>query len=222
MKLLDLFKKNKGFLAGILILMAMRWCFADQYRVPSGSMEPSIHIGDHIAVNKAAYNLKVPFIENMFMKTGEPQRGDVVVFIWPVDNSTIFVKRLIGIPGDHIQVHNGFITINGEPLKGSDEGERGLQAQTNQTFHYQETLADHQYNVQRLPEWAHANDLDITVPADSYFFMGDNRDNSEDSRYWGFVKRENLKGKAERILWNITFTKLVPAMDFQRILHKLD
>ncbi|HWU42713.1 MAG TPA: signal peptidase I, partial [Bdellovibrio sp.] len=103
--------KNKGFLCGIFILLAMRWSFADQYRVPTGSMEPTIHVGDHIGTNKMAYDLKIPFTEKSLIKTGDPQRGDIVVFIWPGDEKTVFVKRLIGLPGDHLQISDGFVTI---------------------------------------------------------------------------------------------------------------
>lgn len=215
MKILDFIKKNKSFLLGVFVLMAFRWSFADQYRVPSGSMEPNIHVGDHIGVNKMAYDLKIPFTSKVLHRMSEPQRGDVVVFIWPGDQSSNFVKRLIGVPGDRIHIENGFITINGEELAKLDlNSEQGRQT-------YYETLGQHHFTVQRFPEEARPEILDFVVPADSYFFMGDNRDNSLDSRSWGFVKRDAIKGKALGVLWNIHFEEIIPQMDLSRILTPL-
>lgn len=215
MKILDFIKKNKSFLVGVLVLLAFRWSFADQYRVPSGSMEPNIHVGDHIGVNKMAYDLKIPFTSTIIHRMSEPQRGDVVVFIWPGDQSSNFVKRLIGVPGDHIRIENGFLTINGHELAKIDL-HREEQRQT-----YFETLGAHEFTVQRFPMWAKTESLDIDVPADSYFFMGDNRDDSLDSRAWGFVKREAIKGKALGVLWNIRFEDLLPKLDLARVLAPL-
>lgn len=215
MKILDFIKKNKSFLLGVFILMAVRWSFADQYRVPSGSMEPNIQVGDHIGVLKMGYDLKVPFTNKVIRRMSEPQRGDVVVFVWPGDHSTNFVKRLVGTPGDRIHIENGFITINGQDITKLDLN-----------FHrrrqtYFETLGEHKFLVQRFPGETRTESLDFLVPADSYFFMGDNRDNSLDSRAWGFVKREAIKGKALGVLWNIQFENWIPQMNFARILSPL-
>lgn len=216
MKILDFIKKNKSFLVGIFALLAMRWSFADQYRVPSGSMEPGIQIGDHIGVNKMAYDLKIPFTDFAITAIQEPERGDIVVFTWPVDNKTTFVKRLIGLPGDHIQVKDGFISINGVALEklSLTEAHKG-------TLTYQETMGPHHIQVQRLPWRIKSEELDFVVPADSYFFMGDNRDDSADSRAWGFVHRQALKGKVLGVLWNIRLEGFIPKMSFSRILKRL-
>lgn len=215
MKILDFIKKNKSFLLGVFVLIAFRWSFADQYRVPSGSMEPNIQIGDHIGVTKMAYDLKIPFTNKVIRRMSEPQRGDVVVFIWPGDHSTNFVKRLIGVPGDCIHIENGFITINGQEMPTLNlNSSHGRQT-------YSETLGEHKFTVQRFPEETRIESLDFVVPADSYFFMGDNRDNSLDSRAWGFVKREAIKGKALGVLWNIQFENWIPQVNFARILSPL-
>ncbi|MGZ3768576.1 MAG: signal peptidase I [Bdellovibrio sp.] len=215
MKIINFFKKNRGFLLGILVLLAFRWSLADQYRVPTGSMEPNIQVGDHIAVNKMAYDLKIPFTDLAVESLSNPQRGDIVVFIWPGDNSTIFVKRLIGLPGDHIQIQNGFLTINGQQLARIDFD------QNQNRVSYHEKIGDHDFEVQRFPQWIKNENIDITVPEGSYFFMGDNRDNSFDSRAWGFVKRSALKGKALGVLWNIRFDQLIPHINLARIFANL-
>lgn len=216
MKILDFIKKNKSFLVGVFILLAMRWSFADQYRVPSGSMEPGVQVGDHIGVNKMAYDLKFPFTNFVLASMHEPQRGDIVVFTWPVDKKTNFVKRLIGLPGDRIQIKDGFITINGKSLQTTD-----IYNSTQDILTYYETLGSHTVQVQRLPGRVKSEDLEFVVPTDSYFFMGDNRDDSADSRSWGFVQRAALKGKVLGVLWNIYLDGFVPKMNFSRFLSRL-
>jgi len=221
MKIIDFIKKNKSFLLTILLLLAFRWSFADQYRVPSGSMEPNIHIGDHIGVNKMAYDLKLPFSNELALPLHEPERGDVIVFIWPGDHSTLFVKRLIGLPGDHVEIHDGFIAINGKKVAGSENALVDFK-NLDHDFQYKETLGRHQFVVQRKASGMKLESFDFIVPPNSYFFMGDNRDNSADSRVWGFVQRDAMKGKALQVLWNIRFDQLLPQMDFSRVLTKID
>ena len=214
MKVIDYIKKNRSFILSIFLLFAVRWSIADQNRVPSGSMIPTLHVGDHIGVNKMAYDFKLPFTSLKLAHMGNPERGDIIVFIWPGDNSTTYVKRLIGIPGDRIKVKNGFITINGKALESASLNQ-------NATVTYTENLDKHQYQVQRLPMFAREETFEVTVPEDSYFFMGDNRDDSNDGRYWGFVKRDALKGKVQLVLWNINFDDILPTMDFSRIFKSL-
>ncbi|WP_168196650.1 signal peptidase I [Bdellovibrio sp. ZAP7] len=215
MKVIEIIKKNRSFLLSILLLFAVRWSFADQYRVPSESMFPQLHIGDHIAVNKMAYDLKLPFTSQSLKKISDPQRGDVIVFIWPGDNSSTFVKRLIGLPGDRIHIENGFVTINGAKL-----ADFALEGSAKELL-YDEHLESHTYHVQRVPRIAREQRLDLVVPDGEYFFMGDNRDNSLDSRYWGFVKREALKGKVDFVLWNIRFDNILPELELNRIGSKV-
>jgi signal peptidase I len=153
-------RKHLSTVFMVLILVSFRWSFADQYRVPTGSMLPTIQIGDHLLTNKIAYDFRVPFTEHKLFRTGDPQRGDIIIFISPEDGKTNLVKRVVGIPGD---------SISGE-----------------------------------------------IIPPDHYFVMGDNRSNSYDSRFWGFVPRENIKGKALGVLWNVTFPYMIPVLDLTR------
>jgi signal peptidase I len=212
-------RKNTSFLIFLLLVFAFRWSFADQYQVPTGSMEPTIHVGDRILVNKLAYNLKVPFTDLILQPMDEPKRGDIVVFKSPEAEGLTLVKRLIGLPGDHIQIQNGFIKINGQPLKGTDLGIAKLQlpkiSEAEEIF-YPESIGEYNVVIKRLPHRVRAESLEFDVPADQYFMMGDNRDNSFDSRYWGFAPRENLKGKALRVLWNFSVSEFRPRVELER------
>ncbi len=183
--------KNRSTLSLILILFAFRWSFADHYRVPTGSMLPTIQLGDHILTNKMAYDFKLPFSEISLTKTGEPARGDVMVFIYPKDESINFVKRVIGLPGETIEIRSNCIHINGEPI-------------------FENYLTEEARNT------VYEKDIRIEIPNDMYFVMGDNRENSLDSRYWGLVPRKNVKGKALGVLWNISFNRNIPEVDLLR------
>ena len=212
MSVKSFFKKNRSFLVTALVLFSVRWSFADQYRVPTGSMEPTVHVGDHIAVDKRAYDLKVPFTNLVLSQTGEPQRGDIVVFKFPKDESITYVKRLIGLPGDHLVINDGRVIINGQPVEivGSENAESYFEIWNNKSV-----------LINRDPQRQQVGYQEITVPENMYFFMGDNRDNSYDSRYWGFVPRKNFKGKAEFVLWNVSLNGFVPHTELARIGHDL-
>ena len=206
--------RHKQTLLIFLIVFAFRSSFADQYLVPSGSMEPGILVGDMIGVNKMAYDLKVPFSSFLIKKIDDPKRGDVVPFIWPGDNSSTFLKRLVGIPGDKIEIRNGFITINGNTLSIKQ-----LKVQDpSKPFSYVENLGSKEFVVKRIPEHFREETLSFVVPENQYFFMGDNRDNSADSRVWGFVKREAIRGRVEFIIFNISSLKLF----YERFFSSLD
>lgn len=196
MNVKNFLNRNKSTLAWVLVLFAFRWSFADHYRVPTGSMLPTIQLGDHILTNKMAYDFKLPFTEMSLTKTGEPKRGDVMVFIYPKDESINFVKRVIGLPGETLKIENNRLYINNEELDEAYLPPEGRVA-----------IYQHQ--------------LEVTIPEDMYFVMGDNRENSLDSRYWGFVPRKNVKGKALEVLWNISFNEIVPHIDIMRIGAKL-
>lgn len=172
--------KNKSTLTAIMLLLAFRWSFADQYRVPTGSMLPTIHLGDHLLTNKMAYDFKIPFTDLKVARTNDPYRGDVIVFKFPKDESVNFVKRVIGLPGEKLKIQDNKIYINEVEL-----------------------VESYLPNESRNLTYEDLNE--ITIPEDMYFVMGDNRSNSYDSRYWGFVPRKNLKGKIVGSLWNIMF-----------------
>ena len=184
-------RNNLSTLTLILLLVAFRWSFADHYRVPSGSMLPTIEIGDHLFTNKMAYDLKVPFTNTTVWSFSEPAQGDVIVFKYPKDESVLFVKRVIALPRQTLRVAGGLVYIDGKLLS-----ENYLPSE-----------------IRGFTE----GEFEITVPDNMYFVMGDNRLNSSDSRVWGFVPRENIKGRATRVLWNIEFNSLLPRMRLERI-----
>lgn len=196
MNVKNFLNRNKSTLAWILVLVAFRWSFADHYRVPTGSMLPTIQLGDHILTNKMAYDFKLPFTEWSLTKTAEPRRGDVLVFMYPKDEAINFVKRVIGLPGETLKIENNKLYINDEEL-----GEEYLPTAARTAIYQQQ--------------------FEVTIPEDMYFVMGDNRENSLDSRYWGLVPRKNVKGKAIGVLWNISFNEIVPHIDIMRTGAKL-
>jgi len=210
-------QRNASFFLLLVLLFSVRWSFADQYRVPTGSMEPTIHIGDHILVNKLAYDFKIPFTDIFIFKTGNPHRGEIVVFKSPEEPGLTLVKRLTAVPGDQVAIQNGFVFINGKPLaQKSADSALAMKSDLAEIL-YKEINGDSIYNVKRLPQWNRPHYQEFTVPPDQFFFMGDNRDNSHDGRFFGFVPRENLKGTALAVLWNIQFENFLPEMELERI-----
>ena len=169
--------------AAIAVLLALfiRTFVVQAFKIPSGSMEPTLLVGDHILVNKFVYGVKIPFVRSTLVPIGEPDRGDVIVFIYPVDKSKDFIKRVIGLPGDTIRIEGRRIVINGKPYEDT---------------HGFYTTSSRGGTPER------PNFGPVTVPKDSYFVLGDNRDQSYDSRFWGFVPEESIKGKAFIIYWS--------------------
>ncbi|MCB0366065.1 MAG: signal peptidase I [Bdellovibrionaceae bacterium] len=211
-------ESNKVFIGFLVFIILFRVTIADQYHVPSGSMEPTIAIGDRVLVNKLSFHVKVPFTNVVLANLGEPVRGDIVVFEKPGDN-TVMIKRLIGLPGDYLEIEDGFIRVNGETFyaPGEEPVEALREARMNdQALHYHEIMSDRTHTVQRLPFPARFDDKRIKVPEGHYFFMGDNRDNSNDSRAWGMVPRHLLKGRANRVLYSMIFDGLVPKFKWGR------
>jgi signal peptidase I len=203
-------RKHLSSIAVIIGVLSFRSSLADQYVVPSGSMEPSIHIGDHIWVDKRAYDYRVPLTGWVLSRSGEPKPGEVIVFLDPKDPSRNLVKRLVGAPGDHIRVVDGWIERNGQRLATSVVKVDSDQLQ------YRESLGETLHLVQRLPSIARPHSQDFVVPPGHYFFMGDNRDNSSDSRAWGFVSRSLLRGKALRVLYNVGWEEWLPKIRLDR------
>jgi len=170
--------------AAIAVLLALfiRTFVVQAFKIPSGSMEPTLLVGDHILVNKFIYGIKIPFVRTTLIPISEPDRGDVIVFIYPVDKSKDFIKRVIGLPGDTIRIQGTKIFINGKVY----EDPHG--------FYTPLSRSD---NLDRSQGFG-----PVPVPQGSYFVMGDNRDQSYDSRFWGFVPEEAIKGKAFIIYWS--------------------
>jgi signal peptidase I len=186
-----LIKENWGILLFTLVLFASRSSFADWYVVPTGSMLPTIVEGDRILVDKMAYRLEVPFTDIEIMQTGQPKRGDIVVFNSEKAGNRL-VKRLIGEPGDRVAMLDNKLSINGEPVLYED---------SDNELHETEYLGDVAHFVQFMPvAEARDNFAEVIVPQGYYLVLGDNRNNSADSRYYGFVPAIEIQGKANKVL----------------------
>ena len=190
----QLLKENGVFLLFVLVLFASRSSFADWYLVPTGSMLPTIVEGDRIFVDKMAYRLEVPFTDIEIMKTGQPRRGDIVVFNSEKAANRL-VKRLIGEPGDRIAMVDNKLIINGEQISYEN---------SENAIHKTEYLGNVTHMVQFIPvAQARDNFAEVTVPQGHYLVLGDNRNNSADSRYYGFVAAIEIQGKANKVLLSL-------------------
>jgi len=184
-------KQNVGFLLALLILFASRSSLADWYLVPTGSMQPTIVEGDRILVNKMAYNLEIPFTDIKLMELATPQRGDIVVFNSKAADNRL-VKRVIGVPGDRVALLNNQLFINDEAIELETDATTGAMT---------EHLGHKSHKLQFIAvSQAMDNFAPVTVPAKHYLVMGDNRNNSADSRVIGFVPEEEIQGKAIKVL----------------------
>ncbi len=203
-----------GLFPVILVVFLLRSFLFEPFKIPSGSMIPTLAIGDLILVNKYHYGVRLPVINKKIVANHDPQRGDVMVFRYPVDPSVDYIKRVVGVPGDEVSYLNKKLAINGQlvetrPLPDfyNEDVRRYAQQATEKlgpVEHRVLTDKDRQSFVLPRPEFQkfrdqcryNAEGVICTVPPGHYFMMGDNRDNSEDSRYWGFVPDENIVGKA--------------------------
>ena len=180
----------------LLLVFVLRSFVVEPYQIPSGSMLPSLQIGDFILVNKFAYGVRLPISNSRLIPVGEPQRGDILVFEFPQDRQTRYIKRVVGVPGDRINLSAAGVQVNGKPHAltqlNADSGSSQLSV-------FREDNGEHSYTIARdrlralfsnnaANEWL--------VPEGQYFVLGDNRDNSNDSRYWGFVPEDHVIGKA--------------------------
>lgn len=196
---------SRSFFPIILIVLVVRSFLFEPFRIPSDSMMPTLLDGDFIFVNKFTYGLRLPVVNAEVVALGEPQRGDVVVFRLPADPSTNYIKRLVGLPGDHVVVREKRVYVNGEQQPVELDGVYAGFGHTGAQI-AQETLGAVPHRVLYIPERP-SYDFDDVVPAGHFFFMGDNRDNSRDSRFpeVGFVPTDHVVGKAVRIWlnWNL-------------------
>ncbi|MDD2701467.1 MAG: signal peptidase I [Sideroxydans sp.] len=196
-------RENKGFLLFILLLGIFRTAVADWNPIPSGSMRPNLLEGDVVFVNRLAYDLKLPLTDVVLAHLNDPRRGDIVTFTSPADGKRL-IKRLIALPGDRVEMRNKQLLINGEPAEYdllSLTTETLSQGQDLPAVRLSEKVAGKQRVIQWLPDLHRATDFaPMVVPEDRFMMLGDNRDNSVDSRYIGLVPRNVLIGRAERIL----------------------
>lgn len=212
-----------SFFPVILAVFILRSFVIEPFKIPSGSMIPTLHVGDFIVVNRYAYGLRLPIVNKKFIEIGEPQRGDVMVFHFPNDPSIDYIKRVVGLPGDEIIYRDKRLWVNGELQAQTPDGdynyvESGLRFV--HTERYVEKLGEREHAMLVNPEHAQIylgkvddfpqrsqcsyseQEMRCVVPAGHYFMMGDNRDNSRDSRYWGFVPDDMIVGKAFLIWMN--------------------
>lgn len=186
---------SKSFFPVLLIVFLLRGLVVEPFRIPSGSMLPSLYIGDFILVNKFAYGIKVPVLNKKIIELGEPERGDVVVFRYPLNPNVDYIKRVIGLPGDRIAYYRKVLYVNGDPVMRDFEGDYKGPGQTH-AREYSEKFKNAEHSILLIPSRQNNLQGDYTVPSGTYFVMGDNRDNSNDSRVWGTVPESHLVGKA--------------------------
>ena len=205
----------KSFFPVILVVFLVRSFIVEPFKIPSGSMMPTLLAGDFILVNKFTYGLRVPILNNTFLPINKPARGDVIVFHYPPNPSIDYIKRVVGLPGDKIGYQDKRLTINGQPVPVESAGDyeyvmSGLNVVQAKQYHEQLGSKNHDILVHNVVGNYDADTIgakfaegqEVTVPDGQYLAMGDNRDNSSDSRVWGFVPEQNLVGKAFFIWMN--------------------
>ncbi len=215
-----------SFFPVILLVFVLRSFIVEPFKIPSGSMIPTLQIGDFILVNKFSYGIRLPVINKKIIAVGEPHRGDVMVFRYPEDPSLDYIKRVVGVPGDKVAYQNKRLTINGEPMstqrvddylhperlyysKQYVEKVNGIEHRTLNDDDAPGFISDASQFPHRENCLYNNAGVICSVPAGSYFMMGDNRDNSRDSRFWGFVPEENIVGKAFFIWLNFSDLKRI-------------
>jgi signal peptidase I len=208
-----------SFFPVILIVFVLRSFVVEPFKIPSGSMIPTLLVGDFIAVNKFSYGIRLPVLNTKIVEVGSPQRGDVVVFRYPPDPSLDYIKRIVGLPGDRVAYLNKRLTINGESVTVDKAGDYFDPERMLYTPRYTEKLGNVEHmllieedapayvpHVMQFPQrdncLYNTEGFICEVPPGHYFMMGDNRDNSQDSRVWGFVPEGNLVGKAFFVWFN--------------------
>ncbi|MFQ5508236.1 MAG: signal peptidase I [Leptospirillia bacterium] len=174
---------TEAIIIAVLLALFIRAYIVQAYKIPSGSMLETLQIGDHLLVNKFLYGIQLPFSDDRVLALRKPARGDIIVFKYPEDETKDFIKRIVGLPGDSVEVINKQLFINGEPFN----------------IPYTQNLDPLVYPEDLQPR---DNMGRVVVPPGNYFVMGDNRDHSLDSRFWGFVSMDKIQGKAVIIYWS--------------------
>jgi len=214
---------SKSFFPVILAVFFLRSFLVEPFKIPSGSMIPTLQVGDFILVNKFTYGIRLPIVDKKIVSLGDPQRGDVMVFHYPEDPTVDFIKRVVGVPGDVVEYRDKRLYINGQEQVRNPDGDYNYVEPGLSFIHterMQERLGDRTHailvnpdvptlRIEAVAEFANRDqcqyDLEgfrCKVPAGQYFMLGDNRDNSRDSRYWGFVPDRQIVGKAFMVWMN--------------------
>ncbi len=186
----------EAIVIAVLLAIFIRTFVVQAFKIPSGSMLPTLQIGDHLLVNKFIYGIKVPFSGKTLLSLKEPHRDDVIVFRFPKDRSIDYIKRVVGVPGDTVAIKNKKVIINGQPVPDK------------YAYHTSATIM----NSATGPR---DNMTPVTIPEGKVFVMGDNRDNSYDSRFWGVVDKADVRGKAFIIYWSWDIKKSL--FSFERL-----
>ncbi|MND73498.1 Signal peptidase I [compost metagenome] len=218
---------GKSFFPVLAIVLVLRSFLVEPFQIPSGSMKPTLEVGDFILVNKFAYGIRLPVLDNKVIEVGDPQRGDVMVFRYPSDPNINYIKRVIGLPGDRIAYSSGkHLSVNGQPvaekLLGEEPGTLGS------AMLYAEKLGEAEHLIRKeMKRYRMEPGREWVVPQGHYFMMGDNRDNSNDSRYWndpripkdllGMVPDRNIVGKAFAVWMSWPDPKLRNLPNFSRV-----
>ena len=212
---------SRSFFPVLLAVMVLRSFLYEPFRIPSGSMMPSLLVGDFILVNKYEYGLRLPVLHHKVTEGEAPQRGEVAVFRFPDNESLDFIKRIIGLPGDHISYYNRRLMVNGEPLEVTEQGTYPGQGTTPDSMQGGQVFLEQLNGVEHLmmtdPKVQFSANGELIVPEDHYFVMGDNRDHSNDSRFWGFVPEKNLVGKAVMIWMHWDWRSGGSGLDVSRV-----
>ena len=193
-----LVENARSFFPIFLAVLLLRSFLVEPFRIPSGSMMPTLEIGDFILVNKYLYGIRLPVLRAKIIDIDAPERGDIVVFRYPEEPSVPFIKRVVGLPGDKVAYYDKVLYINGEPMEREYQGvytTTGAGREMTGAEMYLEHLEGAEHRI-LINEGSPSIPGQMVVPEGKYFVMGDNRDNSRDSRYWGTVPDENLIGKA--------------------------
>jgi len=194
----------RSFFPVILAVLVIRSFLVEPFRIPSGSMMPTLLVGDFILVNKFTYGIRLPVLNTKVIELGQPERGEIIVFRYPENPQIDYIKRVVGVPGDVVAYHNKVLYINGERIEQESLGTYvGYGSGSNMTgaSWRREMLPEAEHDILVVPD-APTQNFRFRVPENEYFVMGDNRDNSRDSRFWGTVPDENLVGRAFFIWMN--------------------
>lgn len=206
----------RSFFPVLVVVFLVRSFIFEPFRIPTGSLKPTLQVGDFILVNKFAYGMRLPIIHTKIWNDGEPQRGDILVFRWPPKPSVDFIKRVIGVPGDHISYIDKTLYINGEKIPQTfiqNSTDQDDKSNSWNVVQKQEDLLGIKHDIYQIPDRLSDDFKDIVVPKGMYFVMGDNRDDSADSRFFGFMPEGNIVGKAQLIWMSWNSDKYMPRWD---------